>query len=447
MGIDEFCDLLQQRARTWVRECDSLGDSALWWGTQRIDRFCGSGRAAVNAGRLQYHPKQAAECAALSVGDCDDIEAFAFSINPFPQDSLRKTDACVGVVTAAVELGGACHADSTDYSPECLDGYCSGGCPGQCSAFLADGDPCDTSRNGCNPATSFCNIDRVCQALVPLGGECRNGETCRRGTICRYDDPTDNSTCVREVPLGADCTSSVACEFGSVCYEGNCADQVPVGAPCITTQQCPEGSYCYADECRDYAAPGADCNGGAAQCGPGYICDGSSCEPLGQEDESCPCATGLNCADGVCSLPGALGEVCGGPDGPSNGCEAGLWCVPTAVVAGEPEGFHCQPVDGLGDACAPQDPTSCPWPLFCHPQTFTCTERALEGESCNRALLRDSCENGLFCKCTANCGGTEAFESVGQCAPVLTTGEACEQSLECESLACAVTCSSGTSCR
>ena len=448
LGIDAFCELLQARARSWLRECRSFGDSADFWGTQRIDRFCSSGRAAVEAGRLEYDPVQAEACAALSVGGCEDIEAFAYSVESIPQAGWLQSNVCEGVVSGLVPLGGSCHADSTDYAYECAEGYCTTEtCPGTCTAYASLGGDCELEPKACDRRVAYCNSEGDCQAFVEPGGSCDNAQ-CTPGDFCRLDETEGGSRCVPAIEPGGNCDPALAqCAQNLECYLGVCTDQVPLGAECVDTAHCPASAYCDGT-CIARVPVDGDCSLGQI-CVDEALCDGSSCVIPGTEDEPCPCASGSYCdEDGICQVLGAVGVDCttaeGGP-APSQ-CEADLRCVPSQIETDVPVAFACQPQGGEGDPCLPQTANTCRAPFFCHPTSFTCSVPAAADEVCNFALVWDSCQPDQYCACTSNCDGL-AHQATAECTARLDDGTECAAGKSCASGVCSSTCQPDLLCR
>ena len=388
LGIDEFCGTLQVRAREWLRECRFIfGDSSGWWGAQNIDSFCSSGRDAIDAGRLVYDPVQAEACAALSVGDCEDVEAFAFGAGS-AQAGFLQSNVCQGVVTGTVALGDECHAHSTKYASECAEGFCpSNACPGACTAYSAVGGACDGATTACDPALAFCNGENECQAYAGVGDAC-GLIRCAPGDFCGYDAVELQDVCVATVAVGEDCEPRLnQCQGLATCHEGTCVDMVELDQPCLNNTNCPVDAYC-AGTCQPRAALTEDCSNNV-QCVEGAGCDADICVLLGDAGEACPCAEGL-------------------------------WCD----AANE-----CQPRGDVGDACDPQYLGTCSVPLFCDPATSTCAARAALDEACNFAHPLDSCAEGLHCACAANCQPTHVAPAV--CRPRLAEGEDCGAAPEC----------------
>jgi len=405
ISFDEFCQL-RERARQWLRECRSFGDAIGWWGTQNIEQVCSSGRAAVEAGRLVYDPIAAEACAALSVGDCDDIEAFAFGVS----GGFIQGSACQGVLKGAVALDGACQSQSTRYASECADGFCTNDvCPGSCVSFSADGQACDGITTACDPAASFCNPSKKCQAYVPRGQACSLVLPCVPGDRCHIPTDSGTGTCVEVVERGETCDDALdQCAKGSVCYEQKCVDKVPLSAKCTTNEMCPADAVC-SGTCLQALALEADCTP-SDQCILGSACVAGKCRLLGAANDACPCEVGLWCdVDDTCQLPGDVGD-------------------------------DCEQATGTGSL------STCQVPLFCDTATNTCQAPGAEGDACNYAYPLDSCQAGFYCVCSSGCAAP--ISAVATCQPQLELDADCTLPRECASGACTATkCAEPAQCR
>jgi hypothetical protein len=388
--LDQFCEL-QVRAREWLRECRPFfGDASGWWGAQNIDQFCSSGREAIEAGRLIYDPVQAAACAELSVGGCEDIEAFAFGVGQ-PQSGFLQSSVCEGVVTGTVALGDACHANSQLYASECVEGFCSSdACPGTCTAYSEVNDSCDGSSSACDPATAYCDAEQ-CQPLSGVGEPCDGLLPCAPGLTCWTG--IDSSACVMPVAAGQPCEAATdLCVAGAICRQGECATQVPLGQPCNSATQCPADAYC-SETCQQAVPLNGDCSGGQ-QCVAGTTCVADACRLYGQAGEDCP-------------------------------CETGLWCDAAN---------DCQPPGGVDEACDPRYLGTCELPLFCDPTSSQCVAPAAENDPCNFATPLDSCQAGLYCSCSSGCG--VPYQATASCQPRLADDADCSRSEQCLSGTC-----------
>lgn len=408
LSFEQFCEL-RTRARQWLRECRSFGDASGWWGTQNIEQVCSSGRDAVDAGRLVYDPIAAEACAALSVGDCDDIEAFAFGFSGGMAGFLQGS-ACEGVLTGTVALDGACQSDSTHYASECANGFCSkDACPGTCVPYSAAGKACDGITTACDPATSFCNPNKKCQAYAPRGQACSGVLPCSPDDRCHIPPNSGGGTCVEVVKLGETCDDALdQCAKGSVCYAQKCVDQVPLNAKCTTNQMCPADAVC-GGTCLQALPLEADCTP-SDTCILGSACVAGKCRLLGTANQACPCDVGLWCdVDNTCQPPGDVGD-------------------------------DCEQATGTGSL------STCQVPLFCDPATNTCQTPAAEGEGCNYAYPLDSCQAGFYCVCSSGCAAP--ISAVATCQRQRDLDEDCTLSRECLSGACTETkCAEPAQCR
>jgi hypothetical protein len=438
VSLDEFCSILQTRARTWLRECRvGFGDSRSWWGTENIDGFCSAGRAAIAAGRLAFNPLQAEACVARSVNGCEEIEAFQYGVR-----STADTSPCRGVVVGAQPQGGQCYAESTHYASECAEGYCGGGtCPSTCTAYAQDGQAC----NQTSPCSlgSFCNANNKCERQLKLGADCTAG-LCETNLSCAHEtQPTP--LCVLKRSLGEACQWTSECPSNSECYQNKCVADLPVGAPQCSSIGCEVGLDC-ADVCTPRLAVGAACTSVGVSCVEGARCLEGQCRPFSQVGGICPCASGLWCdVNNVCREKSKLGIECSGGNSRDvvSPCEAPLLCRATVLEQGAFTKFVCSGPGNQGDLC--QNTPVCKWPLFCDPTTSRCQPAAPKDAACNPALALDSCQAGLYCQCTlgncpaelctgGNCslGPTEA----GACRPQAALDEPCTGSAGCTSRNC-----------
>jgi hypothetical protein len=436
VSIDEFCSLLQKRARSWLRECRlGFGDSRAWWGTQAIDEFCSSGRAAVAAGRLSYDPLQAEACAAGSVNGCDEIAAFAY----LASDAAYASSPCRGVVVGSVSVGGQCHADSTQYASECRDGFCGGSaCPGTCNAFVALGQDCDATPQ-CGPG-AYCSANK-CRAYVALGADCTSG-TCDPMQVC-ITETLPNPTCVEKRSLGEACQWKSQCSRGD-CYQSKCTAEVPLGAPCNNGAYCAPDAQCTNDVCAPLLAVGADCTDGLYVCADGAQCVNGKCPQLSQAGGTCPCVRGLWCdVNNTCQVLRKLGADCSqsNPQNVEIPCEAPLRCRATLLNQGTFTAFVCSNPGNQGEPC--QFTSACKSPLFCDPTTSRCQPPAPKDAACNPALALDTCQAGLFCECTAgNCptelcrGSCVDTAAPGACRVRAANDETCVNNAGCSSGNC-----------
>ncbi len=152
------------------------------------------------------------------------------------------------------------------FDSECDSGFCTG----LCQPSFDPGMPCmSLSNSECNGG--YCDavpMNPICQAYVPEGGMCPNGNEC---------DPTTNTSCVDGIclmepfPNGTTCFDGSQCQ-SLACYQGECTAGAVVGAPCRTdgtAEPCIVGSFCE-------VAPTAVEGLCAALRRPGQLCDNST---------------------------------------------------------------------------------------------------------------------------------------------------------------------------
>ncbi len=119
---------------------------------------------------------------------------------------------------------------------------------------------------------------------------------------------------------------------------------------------------------------------------------------------------------GTCRAPGQQGDDCH-----NISCATGLWCDSQS-------GYFCEVLPGFGDSCEQTD--ACQKPYYCNTQQspWTCDQPASVGESCAQA----TCDTGLYCNTSRIC------------ATQLPVGSACTSSIQCQSLDCGFSSTSGT---
>lgn len=145
-----------------------------------------------------------------------------------------------------------------------------------------------------------------------------------------------------------------------------------------------------------------------------------------------PCATALDCREGVCAIgascPGSCevlseGDACERP----SQCALGLTC----------RAGSCDAAAGAGEACARR--TDCAFPMTCG-LSGTCQEPPGSGEACSTSLGGDLCGQDDVCRdgaCAVGAAAGEACSGTSPCAPggrcvegacvaTAVAGEACE---------------------
>ncbi|HXU63140.1 MAG TPA: hypothetical protein VN962_15645 [Polyangia bacterium] len=203
-------------------------------------------------------------------------------------------ESCHDAFTGTLPGGSTCSLDAECASGDCAMPGCTTGCcpPGTCTDGLEArnipvGATC--AFGGCGEG-EYCDVSgRVCRPRVGKGGSCA-GAICQSGLVCS----NTSSTCVTPAAVGGSCLGNFCDGDGTCTAAGTCAAAPALGDPCSTA--------------------------GA-------------------------CGLALNCIDGVCVMPGALGQPCVGDVGTTQ-CQHGI------VPAGINETVTC--VQG---ACAYADPS------------------------------------------------------------------------------------------
>jgi hypothetical protein len=263
-------------------------------------------------------------------------------------------------------------------------------------ACLAEARSCDVANARLNLTRSGRACRAVFEGSVPLGGACQRQEECAGDARCAVDQACPGQCVARSAPgqacdQASDCDETegyVECRFNAATGTSSCVQVTiatpanegqacaPAVPPLTTIVPCAAGLWC---------SPNAGTSTGTCRA---PIAAGAPC--TNQDDL---CVDGTTCFDETSCKPLAVGARAGDPctDTGSNFCDpfARLICV----------SGKCQIVgDGtLGSACSSSD---------------------------IHELL--DCGPGLRC----------AGPSPGRCAPLLTTGEACQSGGECVSGTC-----------
>lgn len=270
--------------------------------------------------------------------------------------------------------------------------------PRACRAPLADGAPCDRSRDVCGSGFA-CAPDGAtsrCLAQGAFGARCSTFRPCRDGLLCTRGD---SGTCATLVGDGASCGGGTGalCGFPLVCNAaGRCEHRrtfcpagqfralspslcVPgrTGAQACDSQGmrdvCVNGSPCATGRCAPDGALDAPCRPSAPHCDDGLVCGaGGVCVAAiervecsnGRVNECAP-YVGARCAyeaavlTGHCARPGTVGGLCHGLPGATGTCDGALRCVDETCIATTTPGGPC----GLSS----QVPYACPRGERCEP--------------------------------------------------------------------------------
>lgn len=310
------------------------------------------------------------------------------------------------------------------------------------------------------------------------GSPCTTGAMCTGGTVCEGGAGSTSLLCTQ------DCTGTEACPAGYSCQPSTagyaCLPQV--GAPdqcrfcavgadcssgvCLTTTggsnycsqactpgmagQCGAGTDCVASGSGGFCMPTTSCTNQcttstvAADCGPGYACQGGTCTPTGGVGDRCevsnfckPCsrctldandasiARCLACCNGAGSCSGCTATTCAPVSGNPAACRpldggAELLCFPVVGAAVCQACDSSQPctagtpcVGGLCRAsCSPTSPGTC---AACLPQGSSgicaCNASEISGpnEPCSATGTLAICQAGLKCLsgvCRTPCSGS-----------------------------------------
>lgn len=243
--------------------------------------------AAIEAGKVIYHPDKARTCLNGITGSCDRLAL----------NRSNNTLACDETFEGTVAAGGQCAIDEECQSascdvPACPDACCQGTCVGDapparprlgescaettacvdsfcdattltCAAYRPNGEAC-TSTNQC--AAGACT-NQICTALPKTGEACIPSQT--TSNVCRDLGDTcsaTSNTCVAYGLTGDPCTAATDCSPIYWCGAGGTCQLRPrLGDACGSAQvggSCIDRSYCDATvmTCTAPQADGATCS-------------------------------------------------------------------------------------------------------------------------------------------------------------------------------------------
>ncbi|MGA9525143.1 MAG: hypothetical protein WBV82_27025, partial [Myxococcaceae bacterium] len=337
--------------------------------TAHLGGMTGAFANAIQAGRMTYDGKKAAECRELGRASDGGIDAMG--------GGHYLIDPCGSVLTGNVAVGESCQI-----SEECVrDAYCKPGaansCAGVCAPRLAPGA-------ACVPGRDLCGVDATCKdngsgafVCIENGGEgamCQRvvGPFCKAGLAC-----SASGTCVTPAAEGGACTDKSDCQSGLTCPAGRCIPPVALGeacgaglagcGPCLRCQDAAEvaagtQATCVAWEVGATCRTDADCPGNA-------FCSASSCSLKPKNGEACFV---LSFEDGSLPIEAARGNClyddafCKRADPTSpNGT-----CAPAAARLGE----ACSNAPAIDKAGCAEG--------FCSDTTGTCVALLAAGEAC-----------------------------------------------------------------
>lgn len=262
--------------------------------------------AAVEAGKVIYHPDKARECLNGLAGTCK-------------RNGLVDTDdnpACDETFEGTVAAGGQCAMDEEWISkncdlPGCTEACCQGTCVGDTPPVRPPlGEACGTSTGRC--VNSYCDTTTMtCTALLAAGAQCTSSSQCTTG-LCA------SQVCTELPGPGEPCGPSIG--FG-LCDE--------LGYTCSMTTM----------TCVAYGLSGDPCTS-ESDCSPVYACG----------------------ATGTCELGPRLGEAC-----PAGECIDRSYCEPATMTCTAPkaDGMPCdENRQCASDNCDPMTAT-CTTPPIC----------------------------------------------------------------------------------
>lgn len=367
---------------------------------------------------------------------------------------LFDTHRCRDVFQGTIPLGDECGHEGWIFGSTCDGGRCaqdSTMCTSTCEAYADEGESCDTVP--CAPGARC--VDGFCVQPPEWGESC--SDSCVGSLVC--SDAAGDPICLTGGIEGDPCSPSLPCASRAMCQDGVCVGSVTLGQECNSSFVCPSGATCYplGDEapstCNETKALGVECES-PIECGTEdvdcldpdpedqdftQVCTalsgvGGPCEPGGcQADLWCQYPASGAAEEGICRLPGGLGDSCASGEGPrSNSTYPCLWTNETRLFCVEDE---CRVQPELGDACNPDDHD---WDAcldsWCSFSTRQCMAPNSIDEPCNLDARLTSCDDDSYCLCETEPCDEESDSGV--CAPRKPNTALCWDSEECQSNYC-----------
>jgi hypothetical protein len=281
----------------YVVRCGSFEDVATCKSVlgANLSSSLGNIEAAVNAGKVLYHPDRALACIArYDTLACDRGQLFGVS-------SMGLD--CALTFTGSSVDGQECAIAEECTSQECSIPSCSMACcPGTCVGSAAPAmkqvlEAC-TARDVC--ANSYCAASGVCEPLLGQGATCQLSSQCTAGYACKLTGTSQ--TCQQYAPTNGPCGSTSECGvLGDVCSNGMCTTGGLVGFACAATDGCQFQHQCASSVCALPPVLTESC-ANYPICTTGY-CDSVTLTCLALEPNGSPCAPvrgGVECQSNYC---------------------------------------------------------------------------------------------------------------------------------------------------
>lgn len=294
-----------------------LGPKASW-----IERS----QALFATGKVRLQRESSRACLAA-------VEAAAPRCTTIDAILLDPRGPCGSAFAGVLANGAECGSDS-----ECQPGsFCDlggGTCPGHCTAYRNEGNPCDATA-------APCAWGLVCS--------CGTGAPCGDATTCWRAHAAEGESC----PPG-----SPPCGPGLFCSGFLCEPLVASGELCSQSDDCRPELWCDQGTCVPRSPGGYGCTPGVSTCVPSAWCDaaaagGPACTDFGTVTAACGFLVAgeyAGCVGAVCSC----GDCAGGATGtcveiPAYGesCTNGQRCAPLSTPA------TCNSSGVCGEVCGP----------------------------------------------------------------------------------------------
>jgi hypothetical protein len=245
--------------------------------------------ADVNAGRVVYDGKAAADCLSTAY---DSPSGFGSCSNTVAL-SAPGTPSCGDAIKGTLATGAACFDSDVCLSGSCDRSACTSGaacCMGVCAAAkttVGIGDDCSSATVAC-PEASFCpqssptGTSPMCTAKIAAGQPCTNLTDCASGTLCVSDATTGAGACGKLPTRGQSCMASQFCDAVT--------DYCNTTTGLCTARVAPGGACPMMNSCVAYATCSATTTTSVAQGMEGAVCAAAA-----------DCLSG-NCAAGSCAV-------------------------------------------------------------------------------------------------------------------------------------------------
>ncbi|HET7502513.1 MAG TPA: Dickkopf N-terminal cysteine-rich domain-containing protein [Kofleriaceae bacterium] len=280
-------------------------------------------RCEFTVGCIPENPyRSVQEC--LDAGDAVELGRLAAE--------LRERERAVAQGRAAIDVAAFARCLIETSGARCNTAQLEPSCATRFLGTVGDGDACFTDIECASPgATCVASCSDACclgtcQPRFREGETCTDRHSCEPGLQC-------HRTCLPG-DIGSPCTGDRDCDPGAWCdvKAGTCKAAFAAGSACTNLLQCSGNTSCVGlsasnqtpGHCLRISEIGDSCD---AFCYGNLFCDGQTCQPLPDLDETCsslvPCGgVDTTCSNGTCVLRSGVGAACA-----EQTCMPGLFCT------------------------------------------------------------------------------------------------------------------------